>query len=117
MVERALIGTTEFDIFSIDPATCVENWRRRQNHKLARGLRGYVGVGGGRSSRAATGDEIMTIEPNDAWHRRHAVQVVASLPETTEDALLVLELAKQLVQDFLAEPPPKAGPVIAFRSK
>jgi alcohol dehydrogenase (cytochrome c) len=27
MVNNALIGTTEFDIFSIDPATCAENWR------------------------------------------------------------------------------------------
>jgi alcohol dehydrogenase (cytochrome c) len=27
MVEGALIGTTEFDIFSLNPATCVENWR------------------------------------------------------------------------------------------
>ena len=27
MVNNALIGTTEFDIFSINPATCAENWR------------------------------------------------------------------------------------------
>jgi alcohol dehydrogenase (cytochrome c) len=27
MVDSALIGTTEFDIFSINPATCAENWR------------------------------------------------------------------------------------------
>ena len=27
MVDGALIGTTEFDIFSLDPATCAENWR------------------------------------------------------------------------------------------
>jgi len=31
MVQRALIGTTEFDIFSIDPATCAENWRTHEN--------------------------------------------------------------------------------------
>jgi alcohol dehydrogenase (cytochrome c) len=30
MVEGALIGTTEFDIFSIDPATCAENWRTHE---------------------------------------------------------------------------------------
>jgi alcohol dehydrogenase (cytochrome c) len=30
MVNGALIGTTEFDIFSIDPATCAENWRTRE---------------------------------------------------------------------------------------
>lgn len=27
MVENALIGTTEYDIFSLNPATCAENWR------------------------------------------------------------------------------------------
>ena len=27
MVDGALIGTSEFDIFSLNPATCAENWR------------------------------------------------------------------------------------------
>ncbi len=27
MVDNALIGTTEFEVFSIIPATCAENWR------------------------------------------------------------------------------------------
>ncbi len=27
MVNDAVIGTTEFDIFSLDPATCAQNWR------------------------------------------------------------------------------------------
>lgn len=40
----------------------------------------------------------------DAWHRRHAIQIVAALPETPEDALAVLDLAKQLVEGFLSEP-------------
>ena len=31
MVEGALIGTTEFDIFSLDPATCAENWRTHED--------------------------------------------------------------------------------------
>ena len=30
VVENALIGTTEFDIFSINPATCAENWRTHE---------------------------------------------------------------------------------------
>ena len=30
MVENALIGTTEFDIFSINPATCAESWRTHE---------------------------------------------------------------------------------------
>jgi PQQ-dependent dehydrogenase (methanol/ethanol family) len=32
MVEGALIGTTEFDIFSIDPATCAEKWRTHEEY-------------------------------------------------------------------------------------
>ena len=32
MVENALIGTTEFDIFSLDPATCAENWRTHETY-------------------------------------------------------------------------------------
>ena len=32
MVQGALIGTTEFDIFSIDPATCAENWRVHEEY-------------------------------------------------------------------------------------
>ena len=31
-VDNALIGTTEFDIFSLDPATCAENWRTHENY-------------------------------------------------------------------------------------
>lgn len=38
----------------------------------------------------------------DGWQRRHAVQIVAQLPENTEDALMVLELARDLVEGFLA---------------
>jgi alcohol dehydrogenase (cytochrome c) len=30
VVEGALIGTTEFDIFSLNPATCAENWRTHE---------------------------------------------------------------------------------------
>lgn len=37
----------------------------------------------------------------DSWHRRHAIQIAAQLPEDPADALLVLELAKQLVEEFL----------------
>jgi alcohol dehydrogenase (cytochrome c) len=30
MVDNALIGTTQFDIFSLNPATCAENWRTHE---------------------------------------------------------------------------------------
>src|SRR5262245_44154440 len=32
MVEGAVIGTTEFDIFSTDPSTCAENWRTHEEY-------------------------------------------------------------------------------------
>jgi len=32
MLEGALIGTTEFDIFSIDPASCAQNWRTHEDY-------------------------------------------------------------------------------------
>ncbi|QIG47218.1 PQQ-binding-like beta-propeller repeat protein [Nordella sp. HKS 07] len=32
MVENALIGTTVYDIFSIDPNTCKENWRTHEDY-------------------------------------------------------------------------------------
>jgi PQQ-dependent dehydrogenase (methanol/ethanol family) len=32
VVGGALIGTTEFDIFSIDPATCAQNWRTHEDY-------------------------------------------------------------------------------------
>src|SRR5271170_7187544 len=32
MVDNALIGSTEYDIFSINPATCAENWRTRLSY-------------------------------------------------------------------------------------
>lgn len=37
----------------------------------------------------------------EAWHRRQAIQIAAALPETRDDALIVLELARELVADFL----------------
>jgi len=32
VVDGALIGTTEHDIYSIDPATCRENWRTHEDY-------------------------------------------------------------------------------------
>ena len=34
-VNGSLIGTTEYDIFSLDPATCRENWRTHENYSPA----------------------------------------------------------------------------------
>lgn len=43
----------------------------------------------------------------NAWQRRHAVQIVAQLPEVTADALLVLDLARELVEGFLSATTPQ----------
>jgi hypothetical protein len=47
----------------------------------------------------------------------HAVMLASQLPEETEDALLVLRLATELVTDFLAEPfeQGRAGPEAEMR--
>ena len=42
-------------------------------------------------------------ETPDLFHRRAAIQIVAQLPETQADALLILEAAKDFVLKFLAE--------------
>jgi hypothetical protein len=43
------------------------------------------------------------IEKPDLGHRRAAIQIVAQLPETQADALLILEAAREFVLKFLAE--------------
>lgn len=43
---------------------------------------------------------------NDGWQRRQAVQITAMLPEDTNNALLVLELAMELVTGFLSKGQP-----------
>ncbi|WP_426615394.1 hypothetical protein [Bradyrhizobium sp. McL0616] len=52
----------------------------------------------------------------NSWHRRHAIQLAAQLPEKNGDALAILRLATELVTDFLAEPEaaPKPAPVVAL---
>jgi hypothetical protein len=42
-------------------------------------------------------------ETPDLFHRRAAIQIVAQLPETQADALLILEAARDFVLKFLAE--------------
>lgn len=41
------------------------------------------------------------------WHRRQAIILVGQLPDSTADALLVLQAAKELVDTFLAGHPEK----------
>ena len=46
---------------------------------------------------------MLEVEKPDLGHRRAALQIVAQLPETQADALLILEAAREFVLKFLAE--------------
>lgn len=54
------------------------------------------------------------------WQRRLAIQIVSQLPEGTEDSLMVLGFARELVEGFLADrdqrPRPPAEPLCKVRS-
>lgn len=55
----------------------------------------------------------------EGWHRRQAVQLAAQLPEKPEDALIVLDLCRELVEGFLAPQRPPLGlreGVLPFRA-
>lgn len=41
---------------------------------------------------------------DQGWHRRQAIQIAAQLPDDPADALIVLGLAKNLVESFLQAP-------------
>jgi len=49
---------------------------------------------------------MLEVEKPDLGHRRHAIQIVAQLPETQADALLILKAARDFVLKFLAEDQP-----------
>jgi hypothetical protein len=51
------------------------------------------------------------------WHRRHAIQLAAQLPESPGDAVIVLDLTRELLDGFLRgkEPQPvERSAVLAF---
>ncbi len=55
---------------------------------------------------------------NDAELRRHAIQIVAQLPENQIEALTVLDFCRDLIQGFLAGYPQdqRSSVVLAFSS-
>jgi hypothetical protein len=52
----------------------------------------------------------------EAWHRRHAIMLASQLPENTEDGLIILRLAMQIVTDFLMQSgeAQKPAPVVSL---
>jgi hypothetical protein len=51
----------------------------------------------------------------EPWHRRHAVQIAAQLPERYEDAIAVLRAAERLAEDYLKDPDTPSRSVIRLR--
>lgn len=62
----------------------------------------------------------MSVE--QGWHRRHALQIVAALPDNVDDARTVLKLAGELVDGFLdkgeaaGQPRDREGVLVAFKA-
>ena len=46
---------------------------------------------------------------DQAWKRRHALQLAAQLPEDPADALDVLRYTRQLVEEYLGDEPTPEG--------
>ena len=53
-----------------------------------------------RYRKSGVGFNVMASE---AWHKKHAIQITAALPDKIDDALIVLDLARELVLSFLAD--------------
>lgn len=57
------------------------------------------------------------------WHRRHAVTLASQLPDNLDDALIVIEAMKDLVEQYLMAAPAEAktktpaANVISFAGK
>lgn len=55
------------------------------------------------------------------WHRRHAVTLASQLPDNLDDALIVIEAMKDLVEQYLKAVPEEAktppANVISFAAK
>jgi hypothetical protein len=41
----------------------------------------------------------------EQWHRRHALMLASQLPEKSDDAIIILRLAIELAEGFLADSP------------
>jgi hypothetical protein len=55
--------------------------------------------------------------PNEAdWRRRHALNMAGQLPENVDDALVILDLLRELVVTFLHVdmPEPAKAPVVTL---
>jgi hypothetical protein len=51
----------------------------------------------------------------ESWHRRHALQLAAQLPERYEDAMAVLRATVRLAEDYLKDPEKPSGSITQLR--
>ncbi len=53
----------------------------------------------------------------EQWHRRHAIQMAAALPDGVDDSLIILRLAQEIVTGFLADPEakPKMATIVPMK--
>jgi hypothetical protein len=47
----------------------------------------------------------------ETWHRRHAIQLAAQLPDGIEDARTIVRLIEELISSFLVKPEAKPKPL------
>src|SRR4029077_2125053 len=82
MVNDALIGTAEFEIFSINPATCAENWRTHLDYPpgLLPSSRGAAYMDGllFRGTQDCRGLAFDFKTGKQVWKRRSATRSVVS---------------------------------------
>jgi hypothetical protein len=60
----------------------------------------------------------MAINSTTSWQKRHALQIAGQLPENLEDARLILQHAREIIERLHDNEPPSASrPVLAFKGK
>ena len=52
---------------------------------------------------------------SESWRKRQGIQIASMLPENPEDALAILDYARQLVTGFLLDEPPPGAKIVAIK--
>jgi hypothetical protein len=73
-------------------------------------LSGFTPAGGRGGAKSVN---IMGLGMHGAY-KRHAIQLAAQLPEKQEDALLVIQYLRELVEGFLAPTQPQRPVLVVF---
>jgi len=89
-VDNQLIGTTDTDVFSIDPTTCKENWRVHEELARNEGLRVNRGAAylDGRVFRGTPDGRMLAYDANTGKRLWDTTITIADRPETVPAAPL-----------------------------